>query len=114
MKRDWDCCRAILLALEELGDRSSRLMASQVPNYAEEVAAYHMQILAEAGLIEAVCRPGLPHMASRMTWEGHELLDKLRSASVWNKVKTEARDRGLSLTLDIVKALATKVAMSLI
>jgi len=52
--------------------------------------------------------------ALRLTWEGHELLDKIRSETMWNKIKTLAKEKGLELTFDTVKALAAVALTSIL
>jgi hypothetical protein len=48
-----------------------------------------------------------------LTWQGHELLDTIRSKPVWDKIKSTALDKGLELTFDTVKLLGAK-ALALI
>jgi hypothetical protein len=113
MKRDWDVVRKILLKLEELGNTTSYLEPDQVNSYDPEQVSYHMQLLDEAGLIEAKC--GRAHgaplhcRAMRLTWRGHEFLDQVRQDSVWNKVKGTAREQGLDLTLDVIVSIAKTI-----
>jgi Hypothetical protein (DUF2513) len=110
MKLDWDCARALLIALEGLGDNTSVLRSHELQGFDAQKAAYHMQLLIEAGLIHGQCSTGqddgMECHATRMSWAGHQLLDSIRSTTIWNKVKQAARERGLSLTLDAIKALA--------
>ena len=78
-----------------------------------ELVSYHVQILMEAGLVVGECskttgRP-LHCTAHRLTWEGHELLDRVRSHAAWNKIKGVAREKGLDMTLDVIKAAAKMV-----
>jgi len=49
-----------------------------------------------------------------MTWDGHELFDKIRSETLWNKVKSAAREKALPLSFDVVKLLAIESLKSLI
>jgi hypothetical protein len=115
MKRDWDCIRAILLGLEGLGDESARLGSNAVAGFDGQTSAYHISLMIDAGLIEGTCITPAGSddtkfcYAFRMTWAGHELLDAIRSNSIWHSVKSAAREKGLSLTFDIVKALAAHV-----
>lgn len=114
MKRDWDLVRKILLACEELGDTSSALEANGIEGSDAETVSYHMSLLIEAGLIKGHCSQGMNDpmrcFATSLTWEGHEFLDKVRSNNVWNKVKAVAREKGISLSLDVIK-IAAKAAI---
>ena len=116
MKRDWDVVRKILLKLEEIGNTTSRLESSEVNGYDPELVSYHMQLLDEAGLIKARCRQHRPLncVALSMTWKGHEFLDQIRQDTVWNKVKGEAREKGLDLSLDVIIALAKSIIASML
>ncbi|MBB3213421.1 DNA-binding transcriptional ArsR family regulator [Herbaspirillum sp. Sphag1AN] len=118
MQRNWDCIRAILLAIEGLGNTQSHLEASAVDGYDSETVSYHIRMLIEAGLVEGKCIQGISGPvichASRLTWEGHEFLDKIRSNSVWNKVKGIAREKGLSMSFDVIKMAAVHVISSLL
>jgi Hypothetical protein (DUF2513). len=40
-----------------------------------------------------------------LTWQGHELLDTIRSKAVWERIKTTAKEKSIELTFDSVKAL---------
>ena len=44
--------------------------------------------------------------AEALTWRGHELLDNIRSETVWKRIKSTAAEKGLDLTVDVVKTIA--------
>lgn len=117
MTRDWECIRAILAALDEKGDASSPLPPDRIAGYDRETVSYHMNLLIEAGLIEgrSLRSAGGPYcMAQAMTWEGHELLDKIRSEKIWNRVKTMAREQAVPLSFQAVKILAGRALETLL
>ena len=117
MRRDWDVVRKILFKLEELGNVTSFLRHDQVNGYDPELVAYHMQLLNEAGLIKAHCTltmTGLQCAAQTMTWSGHEFLDQIRQDTVWNKVKTGAREKGLDLSFGVIVKIAKSVIASIL
>lgn len=113
MKRDWELVRTICLKLEELGSTTTLLRANQISGYDEEVVSYHMQLLDEAGLIHATCSQSLKGpltcWAMSLTWRGHEFLDQIRQETVWNRVVALAREKGLSLSFDVIVAFAKQV-----
>jgi len=113
MKRDWELVRTICLTLEERGSTTIPLRANQVSGYDEEVVSYHMQLLHEAGLIHAKCshplNAPLTCWALSLTWRGHEFLDQIRQETVWNRVVALAREKGLSLSFDVIVAFAKQV-----
>lgn len=116
MKRDWEIVRKLLLALEQLGDTHSCIESLDAID--DETTAYHIRLLIGSGLITGECREAvnmpLRCMAEAMTWEGHEFLDKIRSDGVWNKTKAIAREKGLSLSFELIKTVAGEVIKALI
>jgi len=113
MKRDWDLIRALLLRLEERTSSQPLLDPDQVPPWDSEMVSYHLHLLGEAGLADIVeskrLREPMYAMGRSLTWSGHEFLDAIRSASVWEKVKTNAKEKGLDLTFDLVKGIAAAI-----
>lgn len=115
MQRDWDIVRKILLKVEANPTTNGEVGSSDIEGVPPAVAAHHMVLLSEAGLIEGGGRPnGVVgaepwRYATRLTWDGHDLLDKIRRDTVWNRIKTIARDKGIDLTVDAIKAIARVV-----
>lgn len=116
MKRDWDTIRSVLEEIEGLGEQQfqgAQYSYGQDTPPDETERVRHLLLLRDAGFIKGVRFDSLggPGIASpELTWEGHELLDTIRSKSVWTKVKSMAKDKGLELSFDAVKALG-KVAL---
>ena len=50
----------------------------------------------------------------RLTWEGHEFLDKIKNDTVWNKTLKVIKEKGLPLALDTVKDIAAAVAAAML
>ena len=44
--------------------------------------------------------------AQRLTWEGHEFLDSIRSDTVWTKTKKRFTEKGIDMSFDLVKSVA--------
>lgn len=68
----------------------------------------HLLLLKDAGFVAGVDASNLRGpclICPELTWQGHELLDLIRSKTVWAKVKKMAKDKGLELSLDVVKRL---------
>jgi hypothetical protein len=112
MKRNWELIKRILEGIEglELGDV---LRAGDVEGFCPEEVSCHMLLLKEAGLIEAVCRgegPGKKPecVAWRLTWQGYELLDVLRSKSLWKRLKEYLGKAGVEVSFCAVKVLSEK------
>lgn len=115
MKRDWEVIRSILLGLEGLGDENARLASDQIAGIDNQTGAYHIALLIDAGLINGTCTNPSDRdterfcYANSLTWQGHELLDSIRPQAVWQRIRAIAREKGLSLTFDVVKLVAGQV-----
>lgn len=136
MKRDWSLIRALLAHFEsetieqfcndtgtdwtegqylsgyiEALDRASRIRS---------VILEHIRQLVERGLVDGVevdsaiggdvvvfCNP-------RLTSDGHDLLEAMRSDTLWAKVKEVAESSSIGLTIATVKAIIPVAVKSLI
>ena len=89
MKRDMDLIREILLALESDQQVGNEQL---IEGYSGAEVNYHAGLLIEAGLADGL---GTGYMKSdyrtfllkRLTWEGHEFLEKARDPGRWAKAK---------------------------
>jgi hypothetical protein len=119
MERNWDTIREILTTLEGLADPGTYLQLSSFPKERAAEISYHMELLFEAGLVDGemakTIGPG-PHefFAMRLTWDGHEFLDAIRSNTVWEKTKKTFVSKGISMTFDLIRSVASDVASSLV
>lgn len=112
MKRDWNLVRQILLKLEDKPDTQGTIHPNQFSGWDEETVSEHLRLLDQAGLIEAICdKPNRNTptfcMARNLTWVGHEFLDAVRSDSAWNRIGHVAKEKGLELSLDTIKQIAS-------
>lgn len=114
MKRDMDLVRAILFAVEAAGeDQTIKAGDIQLDGFSSGQISRHVQLLEEAGFLQANISKQLGGVAARrfhiygMTWSGHDFLDTIRDPSVWEKTKDKIVSHGGSFSLEIVKALAT-------
>ncbi len=131
MKRDWELIRKLLLDIEEEKNPFSDIPVK--PNFKDqdwdtyekqldefhaiEARVFgHLELLVNAGYIDGltVIR-SLDGMFSyglhspRLTMEGHDLLDTMRSSGIWEKIKATAKTKGIELTVDAIKALGNFV-----
>ena len=107
MKRDMDLARDILFAIEQNEDVPLGWIDLNIPGRSSEEVAYHVLILAEAGLIEAhplSTHSGFDYRPKRLTWQGHEFLDTARSNTLWERAKKETLKQTGGLSLDLLKA----------
>lgn len=110
MKRDWDLIRRMLIAVEELPQGAS---LTQFPDIELWVFGYHAKLIKDAGLVVADVDEWFANTYTaklyELTWSGHEFLDSIRHKTVWEKAKLEASEKGVSLTFEVLKVLATSV-----
>lgn len=109
MKRDWTIIRAILLELEEAATPNTVVNANNLAPFDEQEVAYNMRLLSEAGFISAnilESKAGdgriIAALARRLTNSGHELLDTIRSDTVWGKIQDKFKSSGVDMTFDLV------------
>ena len=117
MQRNWDIIRKILLKVEQLPTEDSTFASNELEGVDGEAVAYHMRLLLEAHLMVGGCRdalgPPFCH-ASRLTWAGHEFLDKIKNESLWQQIKAQSRTKGVDLSFTVITELAKGLITSLI
>ena len=116
MKRDMDLVREVLLKVEEM-PFDGRFYDVNVEGCSDEVINYHVMLLNEAGLIEAIDLSNLGGPCwkpKRLTYSGHEFLDAARSDTVWQKAKAVTLKSAGTLTLEGLKIALPHVVKALI
>ena len=105
MKRDMDLVREILLTIEK--DEGSGHIRPRTPGYSAQEITYHIEIMKEAGLVEAeIIRSSKQssYILKRLTWQGHEFLDAARDETLWKKAKEKVLEKTSGLSIDLLKA----------
>jgi len=117
MKRDLDLVRQILLTVEEAKPGQQidlEDFRKELPERLDEVSA-HVELLDEAGYLDAIISQELTPSGPRqffitkIEWAGYDYLDAVRDAGIWAKTKEKLKSVGGGTTLDIAKAVATKL-----
>lgn len=117
MKRDMDVIRHILLKVEALTPGNVPVSELTTPDWDEPVIAYHVELLTEAGLLDArIIRTmgrqiGRFHI-NRLTWDGSEFLDAIRDDTIWNTTKKRVAATAGTVTIEVLKAVAVSIAKS--
>jgi DNA-binding transcriptional ArsR family regulator len=107
-----DLIRTILLEMEENQNPNAQIKLKAV-GYSPEHVSYHVKILKQAGLVDAVDASsfgGIEWIPTSLTWQGHEFLEATRNEGVWQKLKAQLKDRGMSLPFSLIQELAIKIA----
>ncbi|ODW10590.1 hypothetical protein BBL80_18130 [Vibrio parahaemolyticus] len=102
MKRDMSLIREILFSIEE----HDKVLP--VEGFSSEVIEYHVNLLTEAQLVERSAF-GIDFSfvtVTRLTWKGHEFLDSIREEQVWNTIKSEFKEAGVSTIVKVGRELA--------
>lgn len=120
MQRDMELIRKILFVIEEKYVNTF-LNSFDIPvdGYDVKTIGYHCALLHDAGLIadyggEYSDDELKDFSVGRLTWDGHELLDKIKSDTVWNKTKDVIKKKGIPFVLDAIKDIAAAVTSSMI
>jgi DNA-binding transcriptional ArsR family regulator len=111
MKRDMDLVREILLAVEAVDDHSLHELPV-IDGYDQQLVGSHIEIMQEAGLIDAMdCRDlsGGYWIPKKLTWEGHEFLDQIRPTERWSKTKAVIGKLG-DFSIATTKQVASEIA----
>lgn len=117
MKRDMELIRNILLQFEERLEFDTPY-TPEVVGYSENQIYYHLKLMDQAGLIEAIDWSGgdSQHwVVTSMTNVGHDFLEAARNETFWERAKSAISASGGVLTIEALKiALSTvvKKAMS--
>lgn len=112
MKRDMDLIRQIVLHVEEHDN-----LSFDIPDYDEQVIAYHVRLLVEAGLLHAATattldgRIHLQDVRTALTWPGHEFLDAARDEGRWTEAKRLTKEKAGSITMTALTQILTRLMM---
>ena len=101
-----ELCRRILSDLED-EKFGTGLIKVEYEDVEQDTIAYHLKLLDEVGLIEAVDISKMDRLRWRVksiTWEGHDFLEGIKDEGNWNKVKKYLKDGGKIITIETLKA----------
>jgi len=118
MKRDMELLRKILIAIEEQSD-GTWIDNLQIDGYNDRQIAYHCKLLYDGGYIsDCKIQYADDDMSffgvGRLTWDGHEFLDKVKSETVWNRTKDIIVKGGLPVAIDVIKGVTSGVVEGMV
>ena len=118
MKRDMDLIRDLLIAIENdpQFDGLSKIIPDGSSDFgitdrSDQEVGYHLTMLIDAGLVDGDPTMDEMPIISKLTWQGHDLLDSIRDSSIWGETKEGAKKAGgfsLELLSDLAKGLIKK------
>ncbi len=113
MKRDIDLVRGILLAIEDNKNVNGRGWISlNIPGRSREEISYHVRLMYEAGLIDAVDLSTLDKyewQPKELTWQGRDFLNTARDEGLWEQSKKEIERIG-GFSFEVLKGILTTLA----
>jgi hypothetical protein len=116
MKRDMNLIRGVLIETEKLPDDGAFHDIS-VEGFTEAEISNHVRLCDEAGFLDAQDLTTLMAVCwkpKRLTYEGHEFLDGIRSDTVWEKTKALTLKSTGTLTIEGLKFALPHVLKALI
>lgn len=118
MQRDMELTRKILFKIEETVSNVVEYNL-KIEGYTMEQIAYHCSLLYDSNLIydysgQYAGGELYSFGVGRLTWEGHEFLDKIRSDTVWNRTKEVITKQGLPMVIDVVKSISTTIISAMV
>lgn len=87
----------------------------EIEGYDDSVIQYHLGIMFEGGLINAIDGSTLEevcYLPTGLTWKGHDFLDAIRDEKVMNKAKKFAKEKGFQLfdlPFDVLKEFSSQI-----
>lgn len=121
MKLNYDCIRDILLTIEEIPNRKDELNLENFKSYKklskyneDEIQYNALKLLKEEyviGLKIPDKNTTIVLFLSDLTWSGHELLNNIRSETVFNQTKEKIIKSVGSASLTIFQQLASAIVL---
>ncbi|MEH6498204.1 MAG: DUF2513 domain-containing protein [Pseudoalteromonas distincta] len=117
MKRDWDIIRKVLIEVQNLSLTERDQSEYAADGLEADLETSHVFLLYDAGFLTGIrtdTMDGRGVMCPDLTWQGHDLLASIESKPVWDRVKQMATDKGLDLSFETVKLLASKALAQIV
>ena len=117
MKRDWEIMRSVLLEVEAMTREQAFNFEYRAPiasDDPEAIRAVHAFMLEDHGYLKGIRAPTSGDdslLSPELTMAGADLLDSIRSQTVWDKMKEVAKARGVAIGFDSLAGLA-KIAVA--
>lgn len=119
MKRDMDLVREILRRVRSL-ETFDRPVSITIEEQPQTVVSYHIQIMAEYGLLDAISlgsNDGPDWRAMRLTWDGQDFLDAAENDTRWQRAREimgQVQGFGFEILKQVLMDLARQQVATLI
>lgn len=111
MQRDMDLVRKVLFYIEENYVAGGPEISVHINGYSDSVIYEHCILMKNDGLIGRIQDTSTLESRScdvgNLTSEGFDLLDKIRSDTDWNRIKSVIIEKGLPLITGTIKTIST-------
>lgn len=117
MKRNMDLIREILLNIEEQPPGNLIRTVNLRSEWSREEVLGHLRLIDQAGLIDGNLKfhgDQVLMAIHGLSNEGHDLMDSIRSETVWTETKERVSTVGGTVALDVLKSVAGAVAAKLL
>lgn len=111
MRRDMDLVRGIL---QRTASAEEGWDSEGFDSYSEELVAYHVGIMIEAGLLSAIdasSDDGPSYINCQLTWAGNDFLDSALEPKRWKEAK-EVIEKVGGASLQVWTAVLAKITMN--
>jgi hypothetical protein len=113
MQRDLDLARQLLLDIENRGaDCSVSVLRPGTNHQSQDKVRYHLRLLIDAQLLKEIDRTSSGIPCVRLTHQGHELLELVRSDARWGEAKQACHDRLGGLSLSVIRGILLRWAVA--
>lgn len=116
MKFDMELVRALLLWCEDhIPDKTKAYLASDIDfkGYSKDQIFYHVTLLNDAGYLKIRDLSAWGDgdcVIDRMTFDGTQFLEGIKSDTVWNGVKEEAEKIGIKVFISAIPVILQIIA----
>jgi len=104
MKREMDIVRRITLAATDLPPGE---WLEEIEGVDSAVFSEHVVLMQEAGLVDATATEygdkGIEMAVRRLTWDGQEFADQIRSDTLWKKAKENVIKPSASFSFSLLR-----------
>jgi hypothetical protein len=119
MKRNWDLRRNMLLDIENDIDIIEKMKDESEQE--KNSINHHLKMLIDNDYIEGFeiincygSEMEIFNINQNITMNGYDFLDNIRHENIWNKIKAEAKTKGVNLTINVIYKIAEFVIMNII
>lgn len=125
MKRDWDLLRQIMLNIEDdkpiFDGLIHEVESAEAEQRQDNRLLGHLDLLVANGFVCGAKTvkstrgyAGFSACNTGLTMAGHDLLDTIRSATIWESIKATAKKKGIELSFEAVKVLSVAALKHLV